>query len=261
MKMRYVVNWSLTLFILAACAVAPERDSAAVAGLAPAGKLRVAVYAGSPTSLVRDANGEARGVGLDLGRAMAGRLGVPFEMAEFRNNAEALEAVKEGRADFAFTNATPARMKDMDFSPPMLGVEQGYIAPSASALRSASDVDRAGVRVGVTKGSTSERELTALLKSATLVPAPTLAAGREMLSEGKIDAYATNKAILFEMAANVRGTRVLDGRYGLESFAIGVPKGRDAGLPWLRRFAEQALADGTVDKAVERAGLKGATRP
>jgi polar amino acid transport system substrate-binding protein len=143
----------------------------------------------------------------------------------------------------------------------MLGVEQGYIAPSASALRSASDVDRAGVRVGVTKGSTSERELTALLKSATLVPAPTLAAGREMLSEGKIDAYATNKAILFEMAANVRGTRVLEGRYGLESFAIGVPKGRDAGLPWLRRFATEALADGTVDKAVERAGLKGATRP
>ena len=246
---------------LAACATtAPQRD-AAVSALAPIGKLRVAVYAGSPTSLVRDPGGQTRGVALDLGRAMADRLGVAFEMAEFRNNAEALDAVKEGRADFAFTNATPARMKDMDFSPAILGVEQGYIVPAGSTLRSTTDVDRTGVRVGVSRGSTSERELTALLKAATIVPAPTLAAGRQMLADGKLDAYGTNKAILHEMAANLPGSRVLDGRYGLEAFAIGVPKGRDAGLPWLRRFAEQAARDGTVDKAVERAGLRGSTRP
>ena len=247
---------------LAACATTtPPGPDPAAAVLAPTGKLRVAVYPGSPTSLVRDPNGETRGVALDLGAAMATKLGVPFEMVEFRNNAEALDAVKDRRADFAFTNATPARMKDMDFSPALVGVEQGYLVPSASSLRTASDVDRAGVRVGVTKGSSSERELTALLKAAKLVPAATLADGGRMLSEGEVDAYATNKAILAEMSANVRGARILDGRYGLEAFAIGIPKGRDAGLPWLQRFAEAARTDGTVDKAVQRAGLRGTSRP
>ena len=260
--MRSEFSRAFVLFaaaLLAACAaVVPPRDSTATLALAPTGKLRVAVYPGSPTSLVRDPDGQTRGVALDLGRAMAGGLGVPFEMAEFRNNAEALEAVKEGRADFAFTNATPARMKDMDFSPALMGVEQGYIVPAGSSIRSVADVDRAGVRVGVSKASSSERELTTLLKAATLVPAPTLAAGRQMLAEGKIEAYATNKAILKEMSAALPGSRILDGRYGLESFAIGVPRGREAGHGWLRSFAERARSDGTVDKAIDRAGLRGA---
>ena len=42
--------------------------------LAPTGKLRVGVYPGSPTSLVRGPSGEARGVTVDLGRALAERL-------------------------------------------------------------------------------------------------------------------------------------------------------------------------------------------
>jgi polar amino acid transport system substrate-binding protein len=259
---------------LAACAVAvlpwlvgcaslsPGTDPATVAALAPAGKLRVAAYLGSPTSLVRDpATGEAKGVALDLGRAMAAKLGVPFELAEFPNNAEALNAVKAARADFAFTNATAARMKDMDFSPPLVGIEQGYLVPAGSTLANAAAVDRAGVRVGVSKGSTSERELASLLKAATLVHVASLKEGREMLAAGKLDAYGTNKAILNEMADSVPGSRILDGRYGIESLAIGIPKGREAGLPWLRQFAEGARADGTVKRAAERAGLRGTSEP
>ena len=244
--------------LLASCSSISPADPAAVSALAPTGKLRVAVYLGSPTSLVRNPpSGEAKGVGLDLGRAMAGKLGVPFELMEFPNNAQALNAVKEARADFAFTNATPARMKDMDFSPPLMGVEQGYIVPKGSPLANASEIDRAGLKLGVSKGSSSERELAGLIKVAALVPVPTLAEARQMLAEGRIDAFATNKAILNEMADGVPGSRILDGRYGLESFAIGIPQGREAGMSWLREFAQGARADGTVKRAVERAGLRG----
>jgi cobalt-zinc-cadmium efflux system outer membrane protein len=47
----------------------------------------------------------------------------------------------------------------------------------------------------------------------------------------------------------------------LESLAIGIPKGREAGLPWLRQFAEAARADGTVKRAAERSGLRGTSEP
>lgn len=250
-------------FWIAGCASSPASpDAAAVAALAPTGKLRVAVYQGSPTSLVRDAaTGEAKGVALDLGRAMARELGVPFELAEFPNNAEALKAMKEARADFIFTNATPARMKDMDFSPPLVGIEQGYLVPKGSPLANASQVDRAGAKVGVTKGSTSERELAGIVKAATLVSVASVKDGRLALAEGKLDAFATNKAILNEMSDALPGSRVLEGRYGLESMAIGIPKGREAGLPWLRAFADGAKADGTVKRAVERSGLRGTSEP
>jgi polar amino acid transport system substrate-binding protein len=248
---------------LVACAVvASGPDPAVRAALAPTGALRVAVYSGSPTSLVRNpATGETKGVALDLGKAMAERLGVPMTLTEFANNAVALESVKNGEADFAFTNATPARMKDMDFSPPVLAVEQGFLAAPNSTLQSASEVDRAGMRVGVSKGSSSERELGQVLKAATVVSAPTLKAAAQMLADGKLDAFGTNKAILHELSDDVPGSRVLPGRYGLENFAIGIPKGRSQGLPWLRQFVAKAQADGIVAQAVQRAGLRGTMAP
>jgi len=58
------------LVLLAACAVPmPAPDAAVRAALAPAGKLRVGVYVGSPTSYVPGS--EPRGVGYEVGRAIS----------------------------------------------------------------------------------------------------------------------------------------------------------------------------------------------
>ncbi len=254
--------WVLAVALLSAhCATSTQKPDAAVIGaLAPQGAVRIVAYAGSPTSLVRDpASGETRGVAVDLGRALAKVLGVPAVFVEFRNNAETMAAMKDGRADFIFTNATPVRARDVDFTPAMLFLEQGYLVPADSQLDSAAAIDRAGVRVGVSRGSTSERELPGLIRRATVVPVASLQDAARMLKDGELDAFATNKAILYELSDHVAGARVLPGMYGREALAIGIPKGRDAALPWLRRFAEDAKAHGDVARAVERAGLRGAT--
>jgi polar amino acid transport system substrate-binding protein len=133
-----------------------------------------------------------------------------------------------------------------------------------SPARLTVHVDRPGVKVGVSQGSTSQGTLARLYKSATLVPAASLPAAAQMLSKGEIDAFATNKAILFEMADTLSGARVLDGRWGLEHLAIAVPKGREDGMPYMRRFADSARNEGLVKRAAERAGLRGtveAARP
>jgi polar amino acid transport system substrate-binding protein len=44
----------------------------------------------------------------------------------------------------------------------------------------------------------------------------------------------------------------------METFAAGIPKGRQAGMPFLRRFMSLAQADGSIARAIERAGLRGA---
>jgi polar amino acid transport system substrate-binding protein len=196
---------------------------------------------------------------VDLGRAMAERLDVPSILVEFPNNADALAAVKEARADFAFTNATLARANDMDFSPALFAVEQGYLVPNGSSLDSAAAVDQSGIRIGVARGSTSERELARIVKAGTVVSVPSLTDAARMLGEGSLDAFATNKAILNELSDRVPGSRVLPGAYGRESFAIGIPKGREQALPWLRQFVDEAKAKGQVTRAIERAGLRGTT--
>ena len=96
--------------------------------LAPTGVLRAGLYPGTPTSILPDAgSGEPRGVGYDLGKELARRLGVPYEPVVFAKNAEVLAAVKSGEVDVAFTNATAVRARDMDFGPPFLEIELGYL--------------------------------------------------------------------------------------------------------------------------------------
>jgi polar amino acid transport system substrate-binding protein len=250
---------ALTLATLAGCAgVSPSRDPAAVQALAPTGKLRVGLYPGTPTSIVGDPrSSNAKGVGFELGRELAQRAGIAFEPVVFANNAEVFAAAKSGSVDMVFTNATPARRIDLDFSPTVLQVEQGYLVPPGSAIGAVDQVDRAGVRVGVSEGSTSEATLTRELRNATVVRTPALQVAIEMLASRKLDAFATNKAALYEMSDHLPGSRILAGRWGLENFAVGIPKGRQAAMPLITRFAGDAKADGTLARAVERAGLRG----
>lgn len=235
--------------------------AAARQALAPTGKLRVAVYAGSPTSMVLDPKtGDKIGVTYVLGRELAHRLGVPFEPVEYPLVAQVVDAVKTGAADFTFTNATAARTKIIDFTPPVLSLELGYLTLPGSAVQSAADVDQPGRRIGVSAGSTTQTTLSRSLKHAALVPAANLKMAAQMLTEKNLDAYATNKAILYQMADGLPGARVLEGRWGLEHIGFAIPQGRGAGLGYLRQFAEDVKASGLLQAAADQAGLRGTVK-
>ena len=255
-----------SVVLLAACATSAP-DSPPVAPsvrqtLAPTGTLRVAVYAGSPTSMVTDARtGAPVGVAVELGQAMAQRLQVPFELKVFQRVAEVLDALKTGQADFTFTNATAERAQVLDFTAPLIDLELGYLVPAASSLQRLEQIDQSGRRVGVSQGSSSQGTLTRSFKQARVVPVASLKAGAEMLTAGQLDAFATNKAVLFEMSDTLPGARVLPGRWGLEHLAMAVPKGREAGLDFLREWAQDVQANGRLAAIVTRAGLRGTAKP
>ena len=248
--------------LLSACSTTPAVDANVRQTLAPTGTLRVGVYPGSPTSMVRDPKtGETAGVTLNLGQALARDMGVPVQLVEFARVAQVIDALKAGAVDFTFTNATDARAKDVQFTAPLLQLELGYLVPPGSAIAKITDVDRTGVRVGVTQGSTSLGVLTRTYQAATLRTASSIDEAQQMLRRGEIDAFATNKGILFEMADALPGCRVLNGRWGAENLAIAVPKGREAGMPYLRRFAQEAQSNGLLQSFVTRSGLRGTVRP
>ena len=229
--------------------------------LAPTGVLRVGVYPGSPTSWVKDAKtGASVGIALELGKEMAKRLDVRVQVIEFDRVAQVLDALKDGKVDFTFTNATAVRAKDMDFTTPMVRLELGYLVISDSPLKSFNDVDQAGKRVGVSQGSSSQGVLTQLYQHAKVVPASSLTNAQAMLNTKQIDAFATNKGILFEMSDALLGSRVLEGRWGLENLAIAIPKGRDVARPYVQSFAKALEANGFLSQAIQRSGLRGTAR-
>jgi polar amino acid transport system substrate-binding protein len=229
--------------------------------LAPTGHLRIGVYAGSPTSMVTDAGtGQNHGLTYDLGREFAARLNVPTEYVTFPRIADVVDAMKQGHIDFTVTNATSARANDVSFSEALLSIELGYLVPSNSSISRADEMDRPGIRIGVTKGGTSDRVLSAKFKNATIIPAESVKLAIEMLRRGELDVYATNKAILFEMSDALPGARVLDGNWGLEHMAIAIPRGREQGLPFVAGFAQEVQASGLVAQIQQQAGLRGAAK-
>jgi polar amino acid transport system substrate-binding protein len=229
--------------------------------LAPQGVLRVGVYLGSPTSLVRDAkSGASFGVAYELGHALAAQLNVPVQVVQYQRVAEVIDALKGNQVDMTFTNATAARAKEVDFTPALIQLELGLLVPVSSNIKSFDSVDRAGVLLGVSQGSSSQGVLSQRLKNATIVPVPSLTQVQQMLTERKLDAFATNKGILFELAEKMTDVRVLDDSWGVENLAIAIPKGRDVGMPYLQAFAQRAQKTGQVSQMAQRAGLRGLVR-
>jgi polar amino acid transport system substrate-binding protein len=229
--------------------------------LAPTGHLRVGVYSGSPTSMVTDAStGQTHGLTYDLGRELAARLNVPVEYVTFQRIADVLNAMKDARIDFTVTNATPARANDVSFSQPLVLVELGYLVPAKSSITLASEMDRPGIRIGVTKGGTSERVLGAKFASAKIIAAESVKLGAEMLDRGELDVYATNKAILSEMSDRMPGARILDGNWGFEHMAVAIPKGREQGQPFIASFVREVQANGHLAQLQSQAGLRGAVK-
>jgi polar amino acid transport system substrate-binding protein len=229
--------------------------------LAPTGKLRVGVYYGSPTSMVRDSKtNEVHGLSYDLGQELARRLNVPFEQVSYQRISDVLEGIKAGDVDFTVSNSTPARAAVVTFSQNLLTIELGYLVAAHSPITAIADIQKPGLRIGVTKGSTSQSTIPKMLPNATVVPAENYKRGIEMLEHGEIDTYATNKPTLFEMSDQMPGSRILEGRWGEEHLAVAIPKNHEAGLEYIRRYVEEVQTSGLVAQSAERAGLRGAVK-
>jgi polar amino acid transport system substrate-binding protein len=85
---------------VAACVFPTDhRNATALKELTPTGQLRVGVAvapARSALFVVRDTNGKLSGVTVDLGTALANKLGVPVEFIEAHNSGELTDALASG---------------------------------------------------------------------------------------------------------------------------------------------------------------------
>jgi len=226
--------------------------------LAPTGALRVGINYGNFILATRDAaTGESRGVAIDLARELAGRLGVRVELVAYDSVAVMVEAASTNTWDIAFLGSDPAREKLIDFTAAYLEIEATYLVPGASPLRTVADVDRAGVRVAAPSKANYELFLSRSLTQATLVSTEGGGAAFQALTSGKVDALAGLKQALMDLADKLPGSRMLEGRFMAVQQSIGVPKGRAAGLAYLRGLVEEAKASGLVARAIAATGARG----
>lgn len=238
----------------------PSTPNDIVQALAPTGVLRASINLGNPILAGRDAAGAPAGVSIDLAREFGRQLGVAVELVVFDTAGKSVEAVAADQADIGFFAIDPVRGADIAFTAPYVLIEGAYLVGAASPITRNEEVDRAGVRVAVGKGSAYDLYLTRELKQAQIVRAPSSPAVVQTFVDEGLEVAAGVKQQLEADQARHPGLRLLPGRFMVIQQAMGTPKRRgEAAAAALAAFVEEMKATGFVAEALARHGIRGAS--
>jgi polar amino acid transport system substrate-binding protein len=228
--------------------------------LAPQGKLRLAFPAASALYVTRDpATGELRGVSMDLGAALAERLGVPFEAKPYKAVRDLIAATGKGEWDVATIVMEDERRKTFDYSRAYLEADSTYLVPAGSAIQKVADADKPGTRIGVAENSAFDLFLTRFVKLATLVRFGGVGAAFDGLANNECDLVAAPRQVLATAQGRFAGSRILDDWFDKAFVGVAVPKGKQTvGLAFVNAFLDEAIRAGFIAEAIARAGMKGA---
>ena len=226
--------------------------AAVVAELAPTGKLRAAINIGNVVLAHKnDKTGELSGVSVDIARELARRLGKPIEFVVYDTAGKVTDAVPSKVWDICFLAIDPIRGQGIDFTGPYVLIEGGYMVAKGSPLMKIDEVDKAGTRIAVGKGSAYDLYLTRAIKAATLVRAPSSADAIELFMKDKLEVVAGVKQPLVAYVKANPAVRMIDGRFMVIEQAMGTLKGRDAGVAYLRQMIEELKAAGFVAQSLK----------
>lgn len=237
---------------------APSLHEAILTDLAPFGQIRACLTVANTALNTRAPNtGELRGVSVDVTREIGVRLAVEVELIGYPTDAERNRAVAGGECDVIFTAVTPEALAMVDLTTPLLVVDNTILVPEGSSIRSMADVDHPGVRVSAVAGTPPDRALSQQLRYAELIRTESAEEGFGQLVAGEVDALAGNRPNAMNFADRLPGSRVLEDQFAVQRLALGLPKGRDAGLAFAAAFVEEAKESGFLADSLERSGTRG----
>jgi polar amino acid transport system substrate-binding protein len=229
--------------------------------LAPTGKLRGGVVvspAASAFFAIKDAQGEVRGVTVDLMHAFAEALKVPLALQVYDNSGQVTDAVARGACDVAFMPRDATREGKVDFGPAYYLISSTYLVPAGSAIKTIDEVNRPGVRIVAISNTTTARSARRTAPNASVEEVPSVDLMTEMAGAGRADAFALSHDSFAGLLPKLPGARVLPGHFQQTGIAVAVPKGRPAALKIASSLIEDVKKSGVVRRALDRAGFKDA---
>jgi polar amino acid transport system substrate-binding protein len=246
-------------FALGAFNGALGADADLLREIAPTGKLRIAIaVAPAPSAFwaTKDnANGEVRGVTLELGRAMATKLDVAATFVAFASSGEIVKAEAENKWDVTFLPVDDARKRDVDFGAPYHILQSTYLVGPRATVVTLASANAPGVRIAGVADTATFRASQASSPQATHITVASVDAALALIADDKADLVALSRESLAGLAAKLPGARVLDGAFLNSTTAVAVPKGRILARRFVTEFIEQAKADGTVRRTLDQLGL------
>jgi polar amino acid transport system substrate-binding protein len=193
------------------------------------GELRIGVTPSEPWFAKDQRSGEWSGLGWMTGVAMARELNVkPVAVETTWSNAVA--GLQADQFDLMFVlDATPQRAMAIDFPvQPMLYYALGVLVRDGITVKKWEDLNKPEIRIGVTIGTSGDRDMTAIMTKAKLERFPNTDETTAAFQSGRVDAISFfHPALVMQQARIKKGTVVLPEPFSPYATSVGVRRQAD----------------------------------
>ena len=207
-----------------------------------------------PPFEMTNTSGKPSGVSVDLATDLAKSLGRPV-LIQNTSFDGLIPALKTGKVDLVISSmtATAERAQSIDFSDPYLSTGLCLLLKKDSAAKGIEDLDKAGVKVAVKKGTTGHLYATANLKNAEILVLDKESAAVLEVSQGKADAFIYDQMSTYQnWQRNKATTRAILEPFQKESWAVGIGKGNDELKGKVNAFIREYRAKGGFELLGDR---------
>ena len=251
MKKTIALILSILMLCCSLAACGGEKNSMTI----EKGKLIMSTNAEFPPYEMTTDDGGFAGIDIEIAQAIADKLGLELVIDDMDFDG-ALLAVQQGKSDIVMAGVTvnEKRQKVMDFSNTYATGVQVVIVKEGSDVTMDNLGDKLiGTQRGTTgyiyasdtveNGGYGEDHVVAYDNGITAVQA---------LMNGQVDAVIIDNAPAQEFVKANPGLTILEGEWAVEDYAIGVGKNNTELLNAINKALEELIADGTVQKIVDK---------
>ena len=217
-----------------------------LANVQKTGVLRIATVAGNPPYSAIKPDGQPEGYDIEIGQMLAAALKVKPQWIVVDSPGR-ITALQTGKADVSIADftATIERSTAIAFTRPYLIVGSNYLVKKGSPLTDVTQVNKAGVKIGVPRGGTAEDIAARVTPNATVVRFNTVDDAFLALRSGQVDTQIVDSlqdaAFLAQAGADFRN---LPGNWSYEEICLGVPAGDPDWLRVVDTFVRQLVGSG-----------------
>jgi glutamate transport system substrate-binding protein len=259
-----VVAFALAALTFAACGGDDDDDDSAdetaaeveeapagstLAEIQDAGEITIGVkYDVPPFGFRNPQTGDVEGFDVDLGNAIAEKLGVEPRFVEAISD-NRIPFLQDGTVDLILSTMTITRERDkeIDFSEPYYIAGGRVLVPSDSDIQGIEDLG--GRRVCTARGSTYQQTIKQQAPDADLRLIDTYSECFELIQNGAVDAVSTDNVILTGMIVQDDTLQMVGDEFTTEPYGAGVAQGDTE----LKGLVDEVIAEYIEDGRWEEA--------
>jgi len=246
---RHLLSLALSAAGLLAGALPAQAQQNTLAAIRQAKTIKVALEFGRPPWGYKDDKLKATGSDMETAELLATDLGVKLEIVEV-TGPNRIPFLQTNKADVVLStfSITPERLKVIEFSLPYASAVQIVGAPKGQSIKGEADLK--GKRVGVTRATTGDVELTKKAKDlgVEVVRFDDEATNMTALASGQVDIVVQEPATLTAVAAR-SPARQIEPKFIFTQFPVGIGlRKNDAELKaYLDQWVKGHMADGKLN--------------